>query len=381
MSNLQRAAQTPSQPTLIQTGGSTTDALPRTNADLARSQLTGVNVPESALGGKPYTAVPRGNGRTDFVGPNAGVMRTLSEGPVPIDRQMSGRDERAVDRMVQNDQGTTNKDVLNRPAEYHDAVVGRNYIEGGGVNGMSPAVRGQSATKGQTQSDVTPSAGRESGVDKILAEDAGRKYYPGERADQGSTAMRASYTLNSRNKPDLIVPASGNYAPYTPAELRKGETAKPAAEPAKPAPSVTGDPAQERIRALVRRQETGSFDGNYAKQNTGHKTSASGAYQFVDKTWRNAAREADVGTEYKRAYQAPKEVQDKVFDHYFKGLMDRTKGDFYKAINIHFTGNPEGRLSAAGKKANPTINAQGYRKAIQQHEAEYDKLKSTVASR
>lgn len=380
MSNLQRASQTPSAPTLIQSSPPASSFNPR---DPGRApQTTGVNVPDAALGGKPYVAIDQGKGRTDFVSPSANLANAMDkDAPVPIKREISPRDDRAVDRLVQNEQGTTNRDVLTRPDNYRDAMVGENYIQGGGVNGMSPAVRGQSATPGSKPTAETPSTGRASGIDKILTEDEGNRYWSGDRGDQGSTAMRANSTLTAGKRPGPIVPLSGEYAAYTPAELRKSTAFKQETPAAAPAPSVTGDPAQERIRALVRRQETGSFDGNYAKQNTGHKTTASGAYQFVDKTWRSAAKDAGLGTEYKHAYLAPKEVQDKVFDHYFGRLMDRTKGDFYKAINIHFTGNPEGRLSAAGKKANPTINAQGYRKSIQNHEAEYDRLKNTVATR
>ena len=42
------------------------------------------------------------------------------------------------------------------------------------------------------------------------------------------------------------------------------------------------------------------------------RSSASGAYQFIDSTWRNITREMGTGTEYAKARHAPPVVQDAV---------------------------------------------------------------------
>lgn len=372
-----------------------------TQGDITRSQLTGVNVPAERLSGTPYKfavendVAREGDRRLEFYSPKVSEVDAVTNRDQKPLQPISRRDDRAIDRLVMNQQGTTDRDLLSRPDDYHFSSIGHNFVLGGGVNGMSPTAVAENPTPGSKPTGVTPSDGRYSrGFVKTIAEDNSKKPYYGEHGFEGSTAMRANggaltvdaiidSTPSGKAKP---VHGKVEYPPYTPMEIRN-KNVSPAntiapSSPVKPdAVTPAATPDMERMRALVRRQETGSFEGDYTKKNIGNKTSASGAYQFVDKTWRNAAQAAGVGTEYKHAYQAPKEVQDKVFDHYFGKLMENTKGDFYKAINIHFTGNPEGRLSAAGKKANPTVNAQGYRNSISRHAAEYDKMKSTVATR
>ena len=50
--------------------------------------------------------------------------------------------------------------------------------------------------------------------------------------------------------------------------------------------------------------------GGYSAQNP--TSSASGAYQFIDGTWRRMTAAAGIGTEYARAVHAPPFVQDAV---------------------------------------------------------------------
>lgn len=388
MANLQGA---PQQSTLVSSPTPAPSAppppapMPLSRSEITSSQLTGVNVPEAALGGTPYKSITEtdvakpGDSRLEFYSPTKDPTAVATGKDREALPGISPRDDRMIDAFVQNEQGTTNRDILTRPDNYSDAIAGANYVNGGGVNGMSPTALAQSPTRGSKPTPETPSQGN-SAIDQVLRESsAGRT---GDKVSQGSTAMRANFDAQPGKKSTIV--KAGEYAPYTPKEIRKASPADTIVPttPTKPeavVPAPSANPDTERMRALIRRQESGSFGGDYAAK--AKSSSASGAYQFVDKTWRSAAKDAGVGAEYRHAYQAPKAVQDKVFDHYFGKLMDRTNGDFYKAVNIHFTGNPEGRLSAAGKKANPTINSQGYRSSIARHEAEYDKLKSTVATR
>jgi hypothetical protein len=55
----------------------------------------------------------------------------------------------------------------------------------------------------------------------------------------------------------------------------------------------------------IRRRESG---GNYGAQNIG--STASGAYQFIDKTWRMATQATGIGRQYGTAKEAPQSVQD-----------------------------------------------------------------------
>ena len=74
--------------------------------------------------------------------------------------------------------------------------------------------------------------------------------------------------------------------------------------------------------------------GGYKAQNS--KSSASGAYQFINSTWQSAAKNAGIGTEYKRAVDAPPEVQDAVFNDYFQRLVK--KEGLKGAVLTHFLG-------------------------------------------
>lgn len=69
----------------------------------------------------------------------------------------------------------------------------------------------------------------------------------------------------------------------------------------------------------VRRHESDT-SGGYKAQN--RKSSASGAYQFLDGTWRTESREAGI-TNYARAIQAPPHVQDWVAYH--AGVIQRQR--------------------------------------------------------
>lgn len=134
----------------------------------------------------------------------------------------------------------------------------------------------------------------------------------------------------------------------------------------------------DKTLAVIRRQETGSFDGDYTK--TTKAGSASGAYQFTDGTWRDMTRKYGVGTEYARAKDAPPDVQDALMKARVQDLYLRHGGDLEKVYNTHFTGNAAGKMSASAKAVNNGATADSYRHSIANHEAEYTKRKSLVTS-
>jgi hypothetical protein len=63
--------------------------------------------------------------------------------------------------------------------------------------------------------------------------------------------------------------------------------------------------AEAFLLALIRERESG---GNYTATNI--LSSASGAYQFIDSTWKYCATSTGVGTSYARALEAPAADQD-----------------------------------------------------------------------
>ena len=126
-------------------------------------------------------------------------------------------------------------------------------------------------------------------------------------------------------------------------------------------------PDMNKVLAAFRRKESGSYEGNYGAKSK--SSSASGAYQFTNKTWRSAAASAGYGGQYKSAGSAPKEVQDKVMTHYIKPHID--KYGLQGAVNVHYTGNSQGRISGAGLKANRGQGAGKYFADFQKHMAGY----------
>jgi|688.fasta_scaffold04465_19 hypothetical protein len=89
--------------------------------------------------------------------------------------------------------------------------------------------------------------------------------------------------------------------------------------------------------------------GGYKAQNPG--SSASGAYQFIDSTWQSAAAGAGIGTQFKRAVDAPPEIQDAVFNDYFQKLIK--KEGLRNAVLTHFLG-PKHTISAEAQRNNIT---------------------------
>lgn len=113
----------------------------------------------------------------------------------------------------------------------------------------------------------------------------------------------------------------------------------------------------EKILSTIRLRESG---GNYTIQSP--VSSASGAYQFVDGTWRSLTSKFGIGTEYPRAYMAPPEVQDEVARRYVNDILRRAGGDVSKVPLEWYTGNINGVMSAKALAANNGLTPQEYQR-------------------
>lgn len=91
-------------------------------------------------------------------------------------------------------------------------------------------------------------------------------------------------------------------------------------------------------------------------------SSASGAYQFIDSTWQSLTQKYGVGTRYRRAYQAPPEVQDAVAAAYVDEILRQNNGDVSKVPVVWYTGNAQGKMSAKALKVNRGLTPQAYQK-------------------
>lgn len=111
------------------------------------------------------------------------------------------------------------------------------------------------------------------------------------------------------------------------------------------------------ILATLRKRESGSPEGNYSARAKG--ATASGAYQFIDPTWRNLTQKYGVGSEYPHAYMAPPQVQDEVAKRQVMGLLQQGYGP--EAIaKTWYAGNPQGQMSAKAIALNNGLTADQY---------------------
>lgn len=127
---------------------------------------------------------------------------------------------------------------------------------------------------------------------------------------------------------------------------------------------ITGTTSQ--ILATIRQKESGS---NYQAQS--RSSSASGAYQFIDGTWRSLTRQFNIGTEFNRAVDAPPAIQDAVAAAYVNQILSRNNGDVSVVPLVWYTGNAQGNISAAALAANRGLTPQEYQRQWMQSFASF----------
>ena len=134
----------------------------------------------------------------------------------------------------------------------------------------------------------------------------------------------------------------------------------------------------DAVSNAVRSKESETSGGYNAKSKS---SSASGAYQYINKTWKGSASKYGVDTkQFPTARSAPKEVQDKVFMNDLQKNADKY-GGLEKAVNVHYTGNPGGKVSSAGLKANRGQTGGGYMADIKKRVDDYNtERKSTMGA-
>ena len=113
----------------------------------------------------------------------------------------------------------------------------------------------------------------------------------------------------------------------------------------------TGD--MKKILDTIKGKESG---GDYTIEHRPAKgqpkSSGSGAYGFLDSSWVAQAKKAGVGTEYKRAKDAPPEIQDQVAASLVNDILKQAGGDVTKIPIAWYTGNIQGKISQAAMDAN-----------------------------
>lgn len=150
------------------------------------------------------------------------------------------------------------------------------------------------------------------------------------------------------------VQISGAYSEKT-AGLIRGSTVAAGTLPSYGGKLTDANGSVGKILATIRLKES---NNNYNAQNP--NSSASGAYQFIDSTWKNLTKKYGIGTQYARAKDAPPNIQDAIAELYVNEILVQTNGDISKVPLVWFTGNPEGKMSAAALAANKGMTGEAY---------------------
>jgi len=121
------------------------------------------------------------------------------------------------------------------------------------------------------------------------------------------------------------------------------------------APVTTTTGTNKQILDTIKKRESGN---NYLARAKG--STASGAYQFINGTWKSLTKKFNIGTEFASAADAPPAIQDKVADAYISDILRRANGDVSKVPLEWYTGNISGKISAAAMAANRGLTPQAY---------------------
>lgn len=119
------------------------------------------------------------------------------------------------------------------------------------------------------------------------------------------------------------------------------------------APITTG--TTQQVLDTIKQKESG---GNYQAQAKG--SSASGAYQFTDSTWKDLTKKHGIGQEFARAKDAPPEIQDMIAKLHAEKFLKQAGGDIAGVAKGWYTGNIQGQMSAQALAANRGMTADMY---------------------
>jgi hypothetical protein len=110
----------------------------------------------------------------------------------------------------------------------------------------------------------------------------------------------------------------------------------------------------ESIMKTIRQRESSNKYDAQSKS-----SSASGAYQFIDKTWQGLTKQFGVGQEYTRAVFAPPAVQDQVARLYVQDILRRNNNKI-EAVPKEWYAGPKGYLTERELAVNRGLTVEKY---------------------
>jgi hypothetical protein len=117
--------------------------------------------------------------------------------------------------------------------------------------------------------------------------------------------------------------------------------------------SANGPVDTKQIMAAIREHESG---GNYQIQSK--NSNATGAYQFLDDSWKSLTKKYGMGTEYAQAKLAPKDIQDAIAAKFIEEILKANNNDPRAVFNTWYTGNAKGIISKEAMAKNNNLTAE-----------------------
>jgi hypothetical protein len=166
-------------------------------------------------------------------------------------------------------------------------------------------------------------------------------------ASSPRTMGEVNYRLGQASKLSPLVSQPATYGAY-----QIGNVMRESQTPQAPSGDVG------RVLNTIKARESGGTRDPYRATTQG--SSASGAYQITDPTWRDWTRKYGIGTQYSSARHAPPEVQDAVAARAVEDILAQHGGDVSKVPLVWYTGNSEGRISPEALALNRGLTPQTY---------------------
>lgn len=124
--------------------------------------------------------------------------------------------------------------------------------------------------------------------------------------------------------------------------------------------SLSNNAASSSVEQIMEALKSKESGGDYSADNEDPRSSASGAYQYIDSTWKSVTKKYGIGQEYARAKDAPPNIQDEVARRNIQEILAQNNGNIAAVPNMWYSGNAQGRLTEEQLAANDGYTQERY---------------------